>query len=92
MSFYDLNKLSERELIAQFILEARGTGAFLSHTDCKIIEDWLFAAKGDSDLILFLLSEELANAEEAGSKKSKNLKFLDKKIKLRIRNSQTKLS
>lgn len=92
MSFYDLNKLSERELIAQFILESRGSCAFLSYADCQVIESWLKAARGDTELILFLLNEEFQKAEKIRRKKTLSLKFLEKKILLKVRNSQTKLS
>jgi hypothetical protein len=92
MSFYDLNKLSERELIGQFILESRGIGAFLSYTDCQIIENWIRAAKGDTDLILFLLSKKLGKTKEESPTTYRSLKFFEKKILLEIRNSQTKLS
>jgi|GEM_PF-6448625 len=92
MSFYDLNKLSERELIGQFILESRGIGAFLSYTDCQIIEKWIRAANGNTDLILFLLSKKFEKIKEETPTTYQSLKFLEKKILSEIHNSQTKLS
>lgn len=94
MSFYDLSKLSPEELIAQFVLESKNSGAFLSYNDYKIIEHWLEVSNHDADLVLFLLSEEFEKGQqELGSKKkySQSLKILEKKISNKIIKAKTKI-
>ena len=82
MSFYDLSKLSNEELIAQFILEIKGAGAFLSHSDYKIIDGWLKVSENDPDLILFLLNEEVEKRAKDKNPKPfpRSLTYLKEKL------------
>ena len=93
MSFYDLSKLSHEELIAQFILEMKGKGAFLSHGDYRIIDGWLKASENDPDLILLLLNEEFERIKEKKQFKAlpRSLSFMKEKITKKILQAKTQI-
>jgi len=94
MSFYDLSKLSDEEMVAQFILESRKAGPSLAYVDYQIIDSWLEKAQGDVDLVLLVLSENLpAYLESPRNKKGIfSLRGIAQKIDLRLENAKKKLS
>jgi hypothetical protein len=61
MSILELDKLNSEELIAQFIIESKEKGFFLSYSDYELISIWLKVADKDPDTVLLVLSEILPN-------------------------------
>lgn len=91
MSYYDLSNLSQEELIAQFYIERRNSGAVLTYHEYRVIESWLEAAENDSQLILYLLSEELDRDEKLERNPKRNLKALRKTLLTKIKKAKTEI-
>lgn len=66
MSILNFDQMSDRQLIAQYILEFRNRGLFLPYSDYRIIESWLQHAK--SDTLLLILSDILPDFFEKSQK------------------------
>ena len=58
MSILDLDVLSPSDLVAQYVVECRGSGHFLAYLDYQVIDEWLQATK-EPDQLLLILSEIL---------------------------------
>jgi hypothetical protein len=93
MGFMDLNKVSKSELVAQFIIERRGRGLFLSYPDYQLIGSWLKASENDVEKVIFILSQLLQ--VQAGSSQSQktnfSLKIFDKQVRDHLRHIQNKI-
>ena len=91
MSYYDLSSLSNEELIAQYFIERRNSGAFLSYHEYKIIDAWLAAAENDTKLVLYLLHKEFEIQDEGSDTRARTLKSLHRKILNKIIKAKVKL-
>jgi hypothetical protein len=94
MSLIDLDSLPPADLIAQYILELKGSGNILPYTDYECIGAWLKELSNDSDQLLLILSEILPNyfSPEKPNNKRRNLKGVDKSVfkaikEMKMRNS-----
>ncbi|MBC61257.1 MAG: hypothetical protein CMP11_02275 [Zetaproteobacteria bacterium] len=89
MSLVDIEKLSAEALVAQFILESKDKGLFLSYLDYDFIHLWLKEAGGDVDLVLLVLSEILPDYFKKREQKSTSpLKFIHTAVIKKIRQAQ----
>ena len=80
----ELEGLSSPELIAQFVLECRGTGAILPYGDYDVIQEWVSAMPNVEHLILLLADTLPPYFASAKGKTPRGLKGARKKILAKI--------
>jgi len=82
MSIINLDGLPARELIAQYIIELKGSGHMLPYSDYEYIEIWLREVSDNSDTLLLVLSEILPDyfGEGDDKKARRSLKGVHKKV------------
>ena len=76
-----MNDLSSAQLVAEFVLAHKSSGAFLSHHDYRLIQKWLDHCP-DVDFLLLLLSDQLPTLYERNPRSP--LQAIDKTIMRRI--------
>lgn len=89
MSIIDLDNLSPKALVAQYVIECRGQGTFLQYDDYQIIDEWVGLAP-DVDHLLLVLSDILPtyfSAKRSGASKSRSLKAARKKVVTKLQES-----
>ena len=89
MSIVDLDNLSPKALVAQFVIECRGQGTFLQYDDYQIIDEWVGIAP-DIDHLLLVLSDILPSyflSQRSGTTKARSLKAARKKVLTKLQES-----
>ena len=89
MSIVDLDTLSPKALVAQFVIECRGQGTFLQYDDYQIIDEWVGIAP-DIDHLLLVLSDILPSyfsSQRSGATKARSLKAARKKVLTKLQES-----
>ena len=90
MSFVDLNQLSPLALVSQYILEARGSGHFVTREESSILSHWIELSAGSADDLILLLEDIFAkrtNAANQGAGISKiSLRSLNRIVVKRLMN------
>ena len=81
MSIFNIDSLSDRSLISQFILEKRGHGLCLSREEDQLVCRWL-KDSGSPDILLSLLDELIP--EHSQGKRPLPLHVFNKKITERL--------
>ena len=88
VSYVDLENATPENVVAHFVLECRGGGAFLPYSDHQIVTEWLVASNGDLDELLVVLSEALpayfSGADAAAKKRPRSLVGIRKIVQLRL--------
>lgn len=91
MSFIDLNKLSDTELVARYVVEIMGHGHFLSRDDQARIDRWLAHGLPVGDVLMVLndvLPERVEKAKVSG-KRIFSLSSVCKTVERRIRDRRS---
>jgi hypothetical protein len=90
MSHYDLDTLSQRELVARYVVEMRGAGHLLSYLDYEVIDRWMERSHGNGDRILLVLNEVLPDYFANMKKKQAPalLRGIEKKVNSGLTNSK----
>lgn len=86
MAICDLDKLSNTELILQFILEKNGKGLCLPYTDYSLIEQWLNLSEQDVKRLLLILDDVIP--DKKSHSRPYPLKVFDKKVQERLKNAR----
>jgi hypothetical protein len=79
------NSASPAEEIASYISAMKGSGHFLSHLDCQVIQKWLKITEGRPDPIFLVLDEHLGDHFKSG--KMRPLSLIESKISRMLRNA-----
>ncbi len=79
-----LKNLSSPELIAQFVLECRDTGAFLPYGDYSVIQEWVMAMPDIEHLLLILADTLPEYFSNASGRTPRGLRGARKKILQKI--------
>ena len=83
MSFMPNNHLHGRNLIAQYILSSRQSGAFLRYSEYAYIDKWL--ELGDEDSLMLVLEDLLNNLyNKPHNGHPPSLALIDKKVCSRL--------
>ena len=77
-------KGSPESIVAQFVIEIRAKGAFLSVDEYNVIKKWI-QIEPDADQILLTLSDVFADVDKKASKEmqrscTKSLTYYEKKV------------
>ena len=91
MSFMNIDELSGKELIVQYVLQCKSQGLFLSAVEHKVIERWLSLVGHDYQSLLLILSEVLPSFFSKKTSKAAPLSFIDKKVATLIKEKSAML-
>jgi hypothetical protein len=83
----NIEDMSPREMIAQYVIEVRARGLLLPYNEYGLIERWLELAHNDVERLLLVLSEVLPDYYQPDINKgrAKGLMGVDKKIIQQLR-------
>ncbi len=86
MTLINLDDLSPRELIAQYVIECRNKGHILPYDDYQVIDAWLSQGV-TADQLLLILADILPEVYEAKASRSfpPSLKRVQSRVTKRIR-------
>jgi len=80
MSIVDLDKLTPKGLVAQFIVETRGGSQVLAYLDYEVIDEWLSVAPSVDDLLIVLAEELPPFFSRKAERKSVSIRGLRRKV------------
>ena len=86
MKLNNLDNLSDAEMVAQYVLECRGSGTVLPYGDLALIRDWLEQAKSAERLLLILsdlLPEHFAKSQ--GRNTAPSLAAINRLVRIKLR-------
>ena len=73
MSFVDVDRLTPLALVSQYVVEARGSGHFLTREEVSLLSAWLDLCSGSAESLILVLEdilpERLEKLRHDGKKK-----------------------